>query len=193
MKLLITIPTKSAPEYLARAAVCESTWLRGSPVPYKFFRDSELGLDESDPLVRQKRMKGMCRYALDHGYDYLFRVDSDAYVRVPALLRSDFQNHDYMGWCLHYTGPMARNRTAHGGAGFFLSRRAMELVVDAPHFPHSDGYHWGDIYTGQLLFDHGIGCFADRRFVDDIFTVTPLPENWITLHPLTLDEMRATK
>jgi hypothetical protein len=187
--LLITIPTKSGPEYLKRAATCEATWLRDSPVDYKFFRDADYSLDPDDVLVRQKRMKVMCKYALTNRYDYLFRVDADAFVWIDRLLDSGFESHDYMGWCLEYEGWKARNRTAHGGAGFFLSRKAMELVLNAPHFAH-DGIYWGDIWTGQLLYDHGIRCKADARFHEHGAEVNldelPTGHDFITVHPLNI-------
>jgi hypothetical protein len=192
-RLLICIPTKTDPEYLERAAICEATWLRDCPCDYKFFRDVDYGLDEQDPLVRQQRMKAMCRYALSQGYDFIFRVDSDAFVAVPKLLTSDFEAHDYMGWCLEYTGWKARNRTAHGGAGFFLSRKAMELVVAAQHFAH-DHIYWADIWTGQLLYDVGISCVADARFVEGNgtdFTPDNLPSDWISVHPCQPEMMSA--
>ncbi len=163
IRLLIAIPTKTAPEYLDRQKWCEETWLKDSPCEYKFFRDSEHGLDDQDPLARQKRMKVMCQYALTSDYDYLFRVDSDTYVWVDRLLASGFEQHEYMGYCLDYPKENARNRTAFAGPGFFLNRKAMIIVTKTAHFPHGDAY-WGDIWTGQLLYDHGIECHRDLRF-----------------------------
>ena len=191
MRLLIAIPTKSDPEYLDRAACCEATWLANCPCDYKFFRDSEFGLDESDPLVRQKRMKAMCLYALRLGYDFLFRVDSDAYVRVVQLLTSGFEAHDYMGW------HKVHDVSAFGSVGFFLSRRAMQLVVDAEHFPHPTGslglIYWGDMWTGFVLRAEGINCHVHAGFVDGLgtdFTAENLPAGeWISIHPVSNKEM----
>jgi hypothetical protein len=203
VKLLIAIPIKSAPEYLERAAVCEATWLKDCPCDYAFFRDSSnsprpasrntwyLSLDETDPLIRQQRMKSMCQFALDRGYDFLFRVDADAFVWVNRLLSCGFEAHDYMGWCLEYSGWKERNRTAHGGSGFFLSRKAMQVVIEGKHFPH-DGIYWGDIWTGQLLYDNGIKCHADRRFYEDINLTVPNLESAISIHPLSVEGMRKT-
>ena len=191
MKLLIAIPTKTAPEYLERAAACEATWLKDCPVDYKFFRDTDWGLDENDPLVRQKRMKVMCRYALDSGYDFVFRVDSDAYVWVNRLLRCGFEQHDYFGW--------TRDRcvNAFASVGFFLSRRAMQVVVDGRHFPNNrEGDYWGDVWTGELLKEAGILLHKDERFLDGLGRqdippdTVPADHDFISLHPASLESQR---
>lgn len=205
MKLLIAIPTKSAPEYLDRAAACEATWLKDCPVDYAFFRDTSLnrydyqriahtwycGLDEKDPLVRQQRMKAMCRHALAQGYDFLFRVDSDAYVWVDRLLACGFEAHDYFGW----TKDNCVN--AFASVGFFLSRRAMQVVVDGRHFPSNrEGDYWGDVWTGELLKEAGILLHKDERFLDglgrqDITPDTVPPDhNYISLHPASIESQR---
>lgn len=194
MRLLIAIPTKTALEYLERAQVCKETWLKNCPVDYKFFRDSDLGLEESHELIRQQRMKRMCWYALQNGYDFIFRVDSDAYVWIDRLLASGFEHHHYTGWCLEYPAPQERFRTAHGGVGFFLSRTAMEFVVEAEHFAHGEAY-WGDIWTGLVLFKNGIRCNRDERFLEHGSEVTRAEEvpddpNLISVHPVTLPAMR---
>jgi len=197
MKLLICIPSKTDPLYLQRQAVCEATWLKDSPVPYRFFRDAELGLDETDPLIRQLRMKRICQYALANGYDFIFRTDSDAYVWVNRLLLCGYESQDYMGYCLNYPEHLGGNRTAHGGTGFFLSRRAMQIVVDGEHFPAGNGTYWADIWTGELLKKHGIRCYRDTRFLDGYGNedISPdmLPANhqYIAIHPVSEDSQRA--
>jgi hypothetical protein len=192
MNLLIAIPTKTADYYRTRAAACEATWLKDSPVDYKFFSDADLGLNENDIQVRPKRTKLMCRYALDHGYEYIYRVDADAYVWVNRLLASGFEKHDYVGFCLDYPKHLETDhglRTAHGGAGFILSRTAMQIVADAEPFKQSDGIYWGDIWTGEVLWKHAIYCHRDTRFLDcgdGNFTADRLPANhpYISVHPI---------
>lgn len=202
MRLLIAIPIKNeneGREYQKRMAACEATWLKDCPCDYKFFTDEELGLDYKSATIRPDRTRGMCKYALENGYDYLFRCDSDTYVWLNRLLACGFEQHDYMGYCIEFFPPLPSKRTAHGGIGFFLSRRAMQIVADAKPFRCYDGNYWGDIWTGELLFKHKIYCHRDKRFMDgsgstkhhgNIFA-HELPEDhqFISIHPLPVENM----
>lgn len=202
MRLLIAIPIKNENEgrnYRERSVACEATWLKNSPCDYKFFTDAELGLDPKRSDIRPMRTKLMCKYALEHGYDYVFRTDSDAYVWVNRLLACGFEQHDYMGWCIDYKERFNPRRTAHGGIGFFLSRRAMQIIVDTPPFRCVDGNYWGDIWTGEVLAKNFIRCHRDTRFMDgsgsslhhgNIFA-HELPENhpYVSIHPVPVENM----
>lgn len=209
MKLIIVIPTKTAPMYAERMQACEETWLKNSPVDYKGLSDADLGLVEinqhenaHDP-IRTHRTIGMVKWAYERGYDFLFRVDTDAYVWINRLLKSGFENHDYMGWCNKSTQPPYSGKedewcasTAHGGTGFFLSRRAMEIILTSPVERFADGKFWGDLWAGHQLWKHGILCKRDTRFLDGGRThfsnhhgnITPneLPMDhpYISIHPI---------
>lgn len=177
-KLLIVLPVKSeksGAHYPIRWEVCQSTWLKDSPVDFHGFSDAELGLNEIDQHknaedpIRTHRTQLMVRWALEHGYDYLFRTDTDTYVWVNRLLASGFEQYDYMGWCLGVPRHLERSwalNTAHGGVGFFLSRRAMEIVAAAPVEKYLDGKYWGDLWAGHQLWKHDIRCHQDTRFLD---------------------------
>lgn len=203
MKLLIAIPTKSDYEYSLRMMAVKDTWLKNCPVDFKEFSDVELGLDPNSETIRPMRTKLMCKYALDHGYDYIFRVDSDAYVWVDRLLKCGFENHDYIGWCIDYPRHVelmgSAFRTAHGGIGFFLSRRAMQIVVDTPPWRQGDGNYWGDIWTGEVLWKNGIYCHRDTRFLDGSNGTQhsgeidadelPVGHQYISVHPVHTQDM----
>ena len=197
MKLLIALPLKTAQYYRDRMVACEATWLKNCPVDYKFFSDAELGLDPNDPKVRTYRTQGMCAYALDHGYDYVFRVDSDTYVWVNRLLACGFEAHDYMGYCFDYPRHLdpaeAITRTA-GGWACFWSARAMKFIIAAEPFLVGDTY-WGDIWSGKVLGKHGIRVHRDTRFMDgngvpDAFD-PDLPEDhpYVAVHPVRVTRM----
>ena len=214
MKLLIAIPVKTSPHYAKRFEICKETWLKNVPpdgatdavfceefpVCYKGFFDAELGLTEinqhdnaHDP-IRTWRTKLMVKYAYDNGYDYIFRVDSDAYVWINRLWTCGFQNHDYMGWCLQAPQGEWCVNTAHGGVGFFLSRKAMEIVMNAPVEKYADGKYWGDLWAGQQLYKRGIHCHRDKRFLDGSsheghhgnigLSDLPLDHQYISVHPI---------
>lgn len=217
MKSLIAIPTKTKPYYAERFKACQETWLKGlfvadncgnmgswqpqngEPwVAYKVFSDSDLGLDENDPRVPQYRTKLMAKYAHDNGYEFMLRIDADAYCYVNRLPASGFEKYDYVRNGLDYTKHLEVDRgrrTAHGGAGFILSRKAMEIVANWEPFPQSAGIYWDDIGTGELLWKHGIHYHKDSRFLDKgdgHFNADKLPKDhgYVTLHPVEPEQLR---
>lgn len=200
-KLLIALPVKTTPIYTERMEWCKETWLKDSPVDWKGFTDEELGLieidqhDNANDPIRTWRTKLMSQWAYDNGYDYMFRVDNDAYVWLHRLLACGFEKHDYQGWCLP-------GGTAHGGIGFFLSRKALSVVKDAPIERYRDGKFWGDLWAGTQLKKAGIDCHRDTRFLDgstdyahhgNIFAdELPLDHPYISIHPVgTFENMKA--
>ena len=201
------IPTKTAPLYAERAKICEQTWLKDCPCDYKFFSDADLGLTEIDQHkndidpIRTMRTKLMVKYAYDNGYDFVFRVDSDAYVWVNRLLACGFEQWDYSGWCLQAQQGEWCVNTAHGGVGFFLNRKAMEIVMNAPVERYADRKYWGDLWAGHQLYKRGIHCHRDTRFVDGSShkghqgnihpEELPLDHQYVSVHPIHPPEMLA--
>src|ERR1043166_753992 len=104
MRLLIALQVKSeksGAHYPIRWEMGKNTWLRDSPVDFHGFTDDELGLKEIDQHkneidpIRTHRTQLMVRWALEHGYDYIFRVDTDSYVWVNRLLACGFEKYPY--------------------------------------------------------------------------------------------------
>ena len=76
--------------------------------------------DTYDGLI--DKVRAMCAWAYDQGYDFLMKADIDSYVNVPNLLVSEFRDWDYTGrgW----------------GLGYILSRKAMKLIADTKLQPN---------------------------------------------------------
>ena len=94
----------------------------GNSDPY----DGELIVDAPDdynsmPIKNQAAL----RWAVAHQYDYVFQTTTDTYVAVPRLLRSGFETYDYVGRQCN-NGPHLS-----GGAGYWLSRTAMGVLIAA--------------------------------------------------------------
>lgn len=101
-----------------------------------------------------EKSKAIYAWALARGYDYVFDVDDDTYVRVERLLASDFANYDYVGRLSTISGIYAS-----GGPGIWLSRRALEILVREPVTDTVD-----DRWVGNTLAKNGIRLHHDVRY-----------------------------
>ena len=110
----------------------------------------------SDYRSLPQRTRAFCRWAISRDdWDYLFKCDDDTYVSIPRLIRYPL-TADYIGaeWAPGV-------RYASGGAGYFLSRKAAEVV--AVHLTRKEGPE--DVYVRDALASQGIPFTQDQRFV----------------------------
>lgn len=144
MKILIAIESCVKNRHLHQAMV--DTWLGDLAFDFKFFiggisepqGDHEVWvpcLDTYEGLVA--KTKGICRWADTQGYDYLFKCDTDTVVHPSRLICSLKSAVDYLGGfnedvfpseLRHFFPAMDRIQFASGGAGYWLSRQAMQIV-----------------------------------------------------------------
>ena len=106
------------------------------------------------------------RWALERGYDYIFRCFTDTYLFVDRLMQSEFYRHDFSGRSFFCppckSHPKAKHTAPHGGAGYWLSRKAAQIVVDYP-----EQSHWGeDTHVGFVMSEAGIPLFNEGRLFD---------------------------
>lgn len=171
MKILIGIPSCQA--HAAYQKAQRETWLKdlprwaecifilgrdsGAPLPSVFGGDGDeicLGEDAYKPEqglqkypTLPAKTKLLCKYALWNGYDRLFKVDTDTLVNVENLLFSDFDQYDYVGGYNHEES----GEFCSGGAGYWLSRKAMQIVAE------STVTHWSeDVFVALALREKGI-------------------------------------
>lgn len=190
----------SCQKYRERREASRRTWLRAvTPETYAFFLGGEtapvgepcepdcvyLGCGDSYQDLTFK-VRAIARWALERGFSHLFKVDDDTWIDPWKLLRaSGFESHDYVGWT-------RGRRYCHGGAGYWLSRRAMELIATDPE-PAPDPAE--DVYIGKLLQARGVVMEQDRRYLAGrpaawMAIEPPKPSNAvITLHGLNPGEM----
>lgn len=159
-KVLIAVIT--CHEFRHRADAQRTTWVPlVSGADVRFFvgtgarpqRTDEVFLDVRDDYVSLPyKVRAALRWALDHGYDYVFKTDDDVYVQPDRLLASDFR-HDYVGPTGTDGQPYA------SGFAHWLSRAAMEQLVEA------DVDDWAeDRWTGVVLERAGIHVRVDSRY-----------------------------
>lgn len=161
--------------YRSRQNVIRRTWLQSVPsgVDVKFFvgrptskaptrlREDEVFADVDDSyLGLPAKTQAMCRYALEHGYEWLFKADDDVYLRLDRLVASDFAS---LG---HYVG-RKRGPSGHwpapyaSGFSYWLSRKAMQVIADAKLTDDPAEDRW----VGNTLHAAGIPCTPDYRYV----------------------------
>jgi hypothetical protein len=132
----------------------------------------------------------LLRWALDHGYDMILKVDTDTYVNVRAILRENYSGIDYVGALVGRIGELYGDTTLWAflqGSAQWLSARAARVIIDevipnmlrllpetlkfsgviSPH-PHSE-----DLWIGQVLIPR-VNNNQLRALPDDRYANGPL-------------------
>lgn len=122
-----------------------------SPSGYVPMEDEVMLPVPDDYIYIPWKVRESIRWTLAKDYDYTFKCFADTYIDLQRLMSSGFENYDYMGrW---YGG------FAVGGSGYWLSRKAMQCVADAPVTDWSE-----DRWVGRrVLLPQGINLHGDRR------------------------------
>ncbi len=121
---------------------------------------------EDDYLSLPFKTQEMCRWALAKGFDWMFKADTDTLIYVPRLMRAIPSDVDYSGY---YRGHPSEPSYASGGSGYWLSARAMKIVVGATfksdYIVENRGASFGeDLQVGKCLAEAGIFCKWDERY-----------------------------
>jgi hypothetical protein len=176
LKLLVAISSCERDMLNGNNQAMRETWLPRlvdfPEVDYKFF----VGLCQTDcpedtislPVCDDYRSlpfktRESCRWALQKGYDAVFRAFVDTCVHPHRLFAAFNREADYVG---HFPGgyspePDKQGHYAYasGGPGYWLSKRACEIVV------RSEPTHWAeDLWIGDLMGKHGILGVHEPRF-----------------------------
>ena len=139
----------------------------GNPLVTMVYPEIYLVVDDSFQGITEKTVE-MYRWALAHGYDYVFKCDLDTLVRPQALLQAGFERWDWVGG--------ANSFFASGGAGYGLSRRAMEAVIEWP----VESGPAEDVHTAHALLAKGIALHHDPRLL--FIPGQVMDDNTITYH-----------
>ncbi len=131
----------------------------------------------------------ICKYAVEHDYDFLFKCDDDTAVYVDRLIAEVMtQRFDYAGYC--------HGRVCTGGPGYWLSKHAFKAVAN-----NGRPDHWAeDVTVGRLLYAANIyptnlethrPGFSDHYFFKNGFDATKLMSHYVSMHAVAPKEMRA--
>lgn len=199
MKILIGI--QSCKQHRDRYDVLKETWLKDIPastydfqIAYAFFiggiNEPESGevwlpcLDTYDALAQKTRL--ICKFALDQQFDYLFKCDTDTIVNVDRLLSSGYWMHEYMGGynednMVEFLESVLKVKTriqfCSGGAGYWLNRRALEIVSKQEN--HALMTPAEDVFVAGRLRDAGIIPYFEKGYE---WRPGSNPEGAITFH-----------
>lgn len=121
--------------------------------------DSYLGLPE--------KVQGILKWAYDHGYDYVAKVDDDVVVDPVQWLASGFENYDFVGPKNEWVKP--GEIVTPWGFFYVLSRKATKLCVDAalpgqPGSVHSYKHNNDEAWVSTVLYTNRITLQEDQRY-----------------------------
>lgn len=214
MKILIAVVTCHHAKYMGyhedsksrlggeRIGLIRDTWKKKVPqgVDLKFFfgrpgkgqrtrpEPDEVFLDVHDAFFAiPRKTQAILKYALDHGYTHTLVVMDDVWINVPAILQSDFHEHDYLGNARNLGNSDVPFKFVSGFAVWF-SRKSMEIVASAEvpwrdfdkefdidiykNSTNVEKIQWhDDLWIGQTLAAHGIEAHDDERYVINIAEV----------------------
>ena len=143
MKILIAISSCARDAQNGYNQAVRDTWIKDLTCDYKFMvgeTDIQLKDDEvrlpcpDDYLSLPYKTLETYRWALENGYDFIFKCDTDTFIRPEKLLSGDFHLYDYYG---SFNGPIGVPGVVYnscyswtsGGSGYWVSRKAAELII----------------------------------------------------------------
>ncbi len=166
-RILIAISSCESFETSGLNQTLRDTWLpeatkRG--IDYKFFhgegsraKDDVVVLHVDDGIGGlTDKAKAKLKWAYECGYDFVFSCFPDTYVCCERLLSSGFEKYDYFGRLhQHPDGPPY----CQGGPGYFLSRKACEIL-----FKTKSSYLNDDCWIGDVMHNSEICREGSKDF-----------------------------
>ena len=197
MKPLIAIVSCAAHK-LYREAI-RRTWLPTVPegVDVLFFMGSGSVSEHPDEIVLEAarddyeglpcKIKEIVRWAYTRGYSHVLKCDNDVILKVKELLASGFEKYDFVGGA----EPACKAGEIQTPFGFcyWLSRRAMELIIAAPipgetGSTHAHNHGNDEAWVSTVLYLNGIYLHGDLRYF--LHRGTPLYRKPTLGHPRAL-------
>lgn len=128
---------------------------------YRYERDENVVPCGDDYKDLPFKTRDICRWATGKVVDHIFLADTDTYIHIAEMLKSGFQEQDYLGEMPYAVSKIFEYKSdaggkiehrprcrswASGGVGYFLSRRAFTEVAGS--YPDS----WAeDLWVGQVI------------------------------------------
>jgi glycosyltransferase involved in cell wall biosynthesis len=183
----VLIAILSCHKYAERRQLQRSTWIQHLPehFDYRFFvgepftggAQDEVCLpvpDDYDNLPLKTR--AICNWAYQRGYNSVFKIDDDTFVMPDRLVKPDA---DYTGHLRIDAPHNSGVNYARGGCGYWLSRRSLQCLIDAPELL-KPGIEDG--LVGKALLRCGIAPQHDARYEAAPHNVPNQDNDIITAH-----------
>jgi hypothetical protein len=157
MKILVAI--SSCLQFEDNHQSMRDTWLPEAVslgIDYRFFVEQgesskpDVVTTDNEDWAMTCRLKSKMHWAFHRGYDYLFSCFPDTYVRSDRLLTSGFERFDYFGSVFKHASPGA-TFYCHGGAGYLLSKGAMEVALRETTSYLNDDCWLGDVLSPSRM------------------------------------------
>ena len=144
-------------------ACVDLRFFMGRDVNYLGMMDDEVMADAPDDYDSLPyKSREILRWSIQQNYDFSFLADTDTFVVPSKLMSCDFQRYDFsgrfgsmpeLGKTFNYRDQRGVYNNIHpwpsGGVGYFVSRKAAEIVVA------TDPVVWAeDMFVGQALGPH---------------------------------------
>jgi hypothetical protein len=165
--LIAVVSCHSRPEF-ADAVRC--TWLPSVPVTadVRFFlgqganrepKQDEVFLDCRDDYEGlPDKVQSIAKWALEHDYAHMLKVDDDVILKPRDMLGSGFDQYDFVG-PLNGTSKTGGIQTPYGFC-YWLSRKAMECLAGS-QLPEGSN---DEYLVSLVLHQKGIFLHADPRY-----------------------------
>jgi hypothetical protein len=205
MRLLIAIKSCERDMLNCCHTAIRETWGKDFPpnVDVRFFvgngsaslKSDEVRLAVGDDLTAlPSKAREMAGWTVENGYDPAFFCDVDTFVKPERLLSCGFEGYDYFGYFGngfppgvqiptfgdHRLGDIAVWAYASGGAGYFLSRRAAEVISKMVPAHYAEDVSVGHA-LGPLIAAGQLTGFASQQF-----------DNYVVWHHCTWGKTRYT-
>lgn len=188
---------------------CRETWVKDfapfKSVEVKFFYGKPQGGYPREPLADEvfldvpdgygsliEKSVGICKWAADKDYAYIYKCDTDTWVFAEKLLVEMMENaFDYAGY--------RHANVCSGGPGYFLSAKAALIIARVGQQRRHE--YAEDVHVSRVLAEKGIepimlpnhrpGFAAHFFFGDGLkFDPTLVTDEIVTMHAVFPSQMR---
>ena len=148
--------------------------------------------DDYDALVYKTH--AIVTWAIQHGYQRMFKCDSDTFIVPERMFASDYASYPFVSFYWP-PNPLAGGFAfPSGGAGYWLDRKAMEIIASCNVRElawYNGKIQPEDCAVARILGQHGIFLHGDNRYSAEMNLGFPSPDNdLITTHRVTPDKMK---
>jgi hypothetical protein len=153
----------------------------------KGWTKSSLTVPTTTPVFPLKT-RAICKWALEHDFDFVFKCDDDTAVYVDRLIAEIITRRPEYGGFLN-------GNVISGGPGYILSRRAMKFVAEMPITSWAEDVCVANALANKdffpsMLEGHRPG-FSEHWFFPQGFDPGRLNNKIISMHAVKPDDMRA--